>query len=275
MHALGTEVVAVGDGADDALAEVLRLEAILTRFRPSALTRLNEDGRTQDPPPELVGALRHALQVAERSDGLITPTILPALEHAGYRRSWPHVVAPGDDPPPTASWREIVVRDDVIELPAGARLDLGGTAKTWIAERAARRMRGEILLDAGGDVLVDASDLSAIDVEPPPGGVPRQLLLAPGRWGVATSSVARRAWPGAHHLIDPRSGRSARTRWLQVTAVGPTPTGAEVAAKLALLDRPGDDGHLLLAYDRDGSVWTRREGDWIRDDLDDRTLDAA
>lgn len=274
MHALGTEVVAVGDGADDALAEAVRLEAILTRFRPSALTRLNEDGRLQDPPPELVGALRHALAVAARSDGLITPTILPALEHAGYRRSWPHVVAPADDPPPTASWREIVVRDDVVELPAGARLDLGGTAKTWIVERAARRMRGEIVLDAGGDVLVDASDLSAVDVEPPPGGDPCQLLLPPGRWGVATSSVARRAWPGAHHLIDPRSGRSARTRWLQVTAVGPAPTGAEVAAKLALLDAPSDGDHLLLAYDRDGATWTRREGDWIRDDPD-RALFAA
>ncbi len=274
MHALGTEVVAVGDGAEDALAEVLRLEAILTRFRPSALTRLNEDGRLDDPPPELVGALRHALAVASRSDGLITPTILPALEHAGYRRSWPHVVAPTGDPPLTASWREIVVRDDVVELPAGARLDLGGTAKTWIVERAARRMRGEMVLDAGGDVLVDTSDLSAIDVEPPLGGVPQQLLLPPGRWGVATSSVARRAWPGAHHLIDPRSGRSARTRWLQVTAVGPTPTGAEVAAKLALLSGRGGDSHLLLAYDRAGATWSRRKGDWIRDDHD-HALDAA
>lgn len=274
MHALGTEVAAVGDGAEDALAEVVRLEAILTRFRPSALTRLNQDGRLEDPPPELVGALRHALAVAARSDGRITPTILPALEHAGYRRSWPHVVAPVGDPPPIASWREIVVRDDLVELPAGARLDLGGTAKTWIVERAARRMPGQIVLDAGGDVLVDASGVTAVDVEPPPGGVPFQLLLPPGRWGVATSSVARRAWPGAHHLIDPRSGRSARTRWLQVTAIGPTPTGAEVAAKLALLDGASDDVHLLLAYDRDGSAWTRREGDWIRDDPD-RALDAA
>ena len=274
MHALGTEVVATGDGADEALVEVVRLEGILTRFRPSALTRLNEDGRLEDPPPELVEALRHALAVAARSGGLITPTILPALEHAGYRRSWPHVVSPAGDPPPTASWREVVVRDDVAELPAGARLDLGGTAKTWIVERAARRMQGEIVLDAGGDMLVDAVTVTAIDVEPPPGGVARQLLLPPGRWGVATSSVARRAWPGAHHLIDPRTGRSARTRWLQVTAVGSTPTGAEVAAKVALLGGPSDDDHLLLAYDRDGSTWTLREGDWIHDDPD-RTLDAA
>lgn len=274
MHALGTEVVAVGDGADAALAEVLRLEAILTRFRPSPLTRLNRDGVLENPPAELVQALRHALAVAKSSDGLVTPTVLPALEHAGYRRSWPDVDPPGDDPPTLADWREIVVQDDLIRLPAGARLDLGGTAKTWIVERAARHMRGDIVLDAGGDLLVDRALHAAIEVEPPPGGAPRQLLLPPGRWGLATSSVARRAWRGAHHLIDPRTCRPAETRWRQVTAVGTTPTGAEVAAKLALLGAPGPDDHLLLAYDRDGTVWTRREGDWIRDDVH-ASLDAA
>ena len=43
-------------------ARVMRLEALLTRFRPSPLTHLNDRGVLDDPPAELVAALRHALR---------------------------------------------------------------------------------------------------------------------------------------------------------------------------------------------------------------------
>jgi thiamine biosynthesis lipoprotein len=75
-----------------------------------------------------------------------------------------------------------------------------------------------------------------------PGGEAVRLVLG----GLATSGSDRRRWRrgGAlqHHLIDPRSGRPARSPWQQVTVCGRTCLGADVAAKAAfLLGRDGPD----------------------------------
>ena len=260
FRALGTELRVLGVGGDRVEAEVLRLETVLTRFRPSPLTDLNARGILEDPPAELVAALRHALAVAEASDGLLTPLVLPALRWAGYRDSWPAPARPMAGPAPVvADWRAVSVSDTVIRLPEGAAVDLGGTGKGWIAERCFDLLLGEALLDAGGDVITDSEETVAIDLVHPAQGDPLQLLLPPGRWGVATSGVARRAWLGGHHLIDPRTGRPADTRFVQVTAVHPDLRRAEALAKLALLAPDGaarfSDATMLIAFDADGASW--------------------
>src|ERR1700694_775460 len=53
--------------------------------------------------------------------------------------------------------------------------------------------------------------------------------------GAATSSVRRRRWGDAHHLIDPRRGLPARTGLEEVSVVAATGFEAEVVAKTALL----------------------------------------
>ena len=85
-----------------------------------------------------------------------------------------------------------------------------------------------------------------------------------GRFGLATSGTSIHRWARAdgttHHLIDPRTGRSARTDVVQATVLARTAREAEALAKTAvilgtaagydLLDRAGVDGALLLT-DRD------------------------
>ncbi|HKI57314.1 MAG TPA: FAD:protein FMN transferase [Trueperaceae bacterium] len=268
LHALGTDVAISGDGADQAAAELLRLEALLTRFAPSPVTRLNDAGELSPAPAELIAALRHALAVASKTDGVITPLVLPALRWAGYRRSWPAPPEPQPgDPPAIADWREVRISGNRIRLPRGGAVDLGGTGKSWIAQRSFERLRGEALIDAGGDVVTRSGATVAIDVAHPAGDEPLQLLLPAGCWGVATSGVLARAWRGGHHLIDPRTARPADTRFVQVSAVHPDLRHAEVLAKLALLrpDAAGlEDATVLLAFDAHGAVWRRRDGRWGR-----------
>ena len=60
-----------------------------------------------------------------------------------------------------------------------------------------------------------------------------ELPLTDG--AAATSGVTRRGW----HLIDPSTGRPARTGIVQATALAPTALEAEVRAKAALLAGPG------------------------------------
>lgn len=237
LTALGTEVNIAASDPFPIASELHRLAALLTRFQPSQLSQLNHDGRLVNPPVELLEALRWAVEAARYSNGLVTPLIGRSMEWHGYRRSWPLVESPGPGrtPPPVPSLDQLVITDREVVLPDGAALDLGGSAKSWIVERVAPRMPS-FVIDAGGDVLVDLP--AEFELELCGAEASWHLRLPAGRWGVATSSIARRAWRGAHHLIDPRSGRPAVSRWRQATAVCRSLRHAEIVTKLLIFGAP-------------------------------------
>jgi len=62
----------------------------------------------------------------------------------------------GTDPAPAPALR-LKAGAHTIQLGGGVRLDLGGIAKGWAADRAAHRLRrlGPALVDAGGDIAVN------------------------------------------------------------------------------------------------------------------------
>jgi FAD:protein FMN transferase len=263
FQALGTTVRVEANRAQWAANEVLRLEQLLTRFGDSPLTRLNREGSLLNPPSELVEALEHAFGVAERIRGMVTPTVLGALEANGYDRSIEQVRASPRAVPTgrvtVPDWREIKTSSERITLPLGTQLDLGGTAKTWIIERISEMLEGDFLIEAGGDITLRQSIPFALEIDHPFGVEALNLELPVGRWGVATSSTLKRAWRGGHHLIDPRSGRPLHSRFVQVSAVTKLATEAEVLTKLALLDEAvleqlaGDA--FVFAFDAQGESW--------------------
>ena len=115
-------------------------------------------------------------------------------------------------PSPVPEAPDVVCTPAVIRLPLEMRLDLGGTAKFWIAERAFTRMSGDGFINAGGDLITRRSAAFAVEIARPFGGLPLYLDCPAGTWGVATSSTLKRAWEGGHHLIDPaRRARSNQT----------------------------------------------------------------
>jgi len=244
FKAMGTTVVmvALGQDAHEMAAELHGLEAGLTRFHESPVTQLNRDGVLTDPAPMLVEALTWAVEACRLSDGLVTPLIGRVLEWHGYRESWTEEASWGagwekgqGEPPAVPGISRLLLSPSEIVLPVGAAIDLGGTAKSWAAERVAAG-RHNLVIDAGGDVLVDS--LEATEVNVLGGAEEWHLTLPPGRWGVATSSVARRAWRGGHHLIDPRTGKPSESPWVQATVVGRSLKLAEVATKLLLFEAP-------------------------------------
>ncbi len=75
-----------------------------------------------------------------------------------------------------------------------------------------------------------------------PGGGSLRLLAG----GIATSGTTKRRWrrggESQHHLIDPRTGRPAASRWDEVTVAAGSCVAADVAAKAAfLLSKDGPD----------------------------------
>ena len=237
-----------------------RLAARLTRFTQptssartgdpaSELSVLNADPRPVVPAsPLLRHAVAAALLGARRTGGLADPTLLGALEDAGYATSRVGVepaslrdalrAAPPRRPAqPGGRWREVRVdhASGTIARPPGVRLDLGGSAKGLAADWAARKLAGSFAVDCGGDVRLSGTHDVRVR------GTDETLRVTDG--AVATSGLDRRIWERpdggyAHHLLDPSTGAPAWTGLIAATALAPTALEAEALAKAALLSGP-------------------------------------
>ena len=254
FDALGTtvRVVVEAPGADDLATRarwiVEDYDRRLSRFRPdSELCALNADPRERVPAsPLLRDAVKAALWAAERSGGLVDPTLLDQLERAGYDRSITPAAAPRVPtgptrparPHPEAAWRAIRVEADAIVRPPGLRLDLGGSGKGHVADLVAAILvhTRRWAIDCGGDVRVGGVVEQEVHVALPSGGDPHRLTLIRG--AVATSAIHARAWAGGHHLLDPATGEPAWTGVVQATATAERTLEAETLAKMAVLGGP-------------------------------------
>jgi FAD:protein FMN transferase len=223
-------------------------EQTFSRFRAdSDLNQLNRRAGQWTRVSAAMWDVTHLALVAARwTDGLYSPTILNALEAAGYDRTFDAITASVEPitPQPDGQWRSIQRQSlkRSICLPPNVRLDLSGIVKGWAADRAAKKLsaHGPALIDAGGDVAVSGP---RADGSPWPIGVlnPFQpdrpfATLKIDRGGVATSGKDYRRWlrdgQWQHHLIDPRTGLPAQTDVLSATVIAPTAYEAEIAAKV-------------------------------------------
>jgi thiamine biosynthesis lipoprotein len=236
----------------------------LSRFlNGSELSLLNASpAPTVKVSPLMLIFVRAAISAAWRSRGLVDPTLIGALEQAGYELSMEGaeslplrdaLAAFSSDRRPAsadrrASWRLIDydVRGGTVSRPQGVRLDSGGIAKGLAADLIAAGWSSfpTFAVNCGGDIRIGGSAGLArqVLVDDPFGGAAlHEFEIRDG--AVATSGIGRRAWLDrdgcpAHHLLDPGSGEPAFTGIVQATALAPTAQLAEVLAKTALLRGP-------------------------------------
>jgi FAD:protein FMN transferase len=258
----------------------------MSRFRPdSELSRLNADAREVVPAsPLLRSVVAAGLWAAERTGGLVDPTLVDALEASGYRRSRAGAqpvalesvlsVAPARRPAAPANradWRAVIVDDraGVVCRPAGVRLDSGGVGKGLAADAVAASLAAcdRFAADCGGDLRLGGRAAAGrpfeVEVAHPLTGRSAQVLEV-GSGAVATSGIDRRVWPRpdgswSHHLIDPSTGAPAWTGLVGATALAPTALEADVLAKAAVLSGPVRARALLrrhggLLFHDDGDV---------------------
>ena len=259
--------------AESARLFVVAFDAALSRFKPgSELCALNADQRPRVPASDLLRrAVKAGLEAAERSGGLVDPTLVGEIEATGYcgsRAGMPGAplgVALAEAPPrqaakpnPEARWRRFEVDDaaGTISRPPGLRFDTGGAGKGLAADLIAGRLRGysRFIVDCGGDIRIGGPNALLepyeVFVEHPLTGE-RAYVLRLGSGAVATSGVNVRIWRGAdgrysHHLLDPSTGEPAWTGLIGATALGDTAVEAETLAKSALLSGP-EGGRAVLA----------------------------
>jgi thiamine biosynthesis lipoprotein len=267
------------DAADREREFVLAFARRLSRFIPdSELSALNRDRRSAVPASDLLrAAVRAGLWAAERSGGLVDPTLVRALRKHGYAQSLDGAVpaslrqalaaAPPRrpaHPDPQAPWRRIKVDDErgMIVRPPGLMLDTGGTGKGLCADAVAYRLGAysRFVVDCGGDIAVGGigTELEPyrVQVEHPLTGWSIGSILV-ARGGVATSGLNVRIWRDrrgrfAHHLLDPSTRSPAWTGLISATALGSTALEAETLSKLALLLGPAGAREVL--QDRGGVI---------------------
>jgi thiamine biosynthesis lipoprotein len=250
-------------------------DARMSRFRPdSELCALNADPREAVPASALLCATVAAgLWAARRSDGLVDPTLIDAIENRGYISSLDGVApaslrdaiaaAPARraaSPSAAARWRLIIVDDEdgVIHRPPGLRFDSGGAGKGLSAGALAQRLSGysRVAIDCGGDVCVagPASREEPFELEiehPLTRETAHRFWLGDG--AVATSGINTRIWQlpdgrFAHHLLDPSTGEPAWTGLIQATAIATSALEAETLSKMALLSGPEAAREILAPF---------------------------
>jgi thiamine biosynthesis lipoprotein len=213
--------------AEDLLTrELARIDRAASSYRlDSELAHLNAgSGGVIAVSDALHEAVSAAIGAAEASDGLVDPTL-------------------GAEP----GWCEIELLGWAIRLPGGVLLDLGATAKALAADRAARTIARAT---GGSGVLVSlGGDIALAGEAPPEGWVihitddHRSDAGAPGQTitiehgALATSGTTVRRGPGGlgHHIIDPRTWRSADGPWRTASVTAATCVDANTASTAAII----------------------------------------
>jgi FAD:protein FMN transferase len=262
FRAMGTTVEVTVVGGAPSLLTIARgrirdLEGRWSRFVPqSEISRLNAaPGVPLRVSPETVTLLSVARDASGMTDGRFDPLLLDAVEAIGYRDTFAEVDRPVARPAPIrrhAGAAALTIDPDgrTVTLPAGARFDPGGIGKGLAADLVAEELcsfgaRG-VCVNVGGDLRVTGAppgtgDAWLVAVRDQPDDEPvAHVAISDG--GVATTSRSRRRWTTAdgierHHVIDPDTGRSARTPVVAATAIAADAWRAEVLSTVAFLDR--------------------------------------
>jgi thiamine biosynthesis lipoprotein len=284
---VGADPGALARARDGAFAEVERVEALLSTWRPeSDASRLNAAaGRSAVAvDPETAALLARCTELARATRGSFDVTVGPLVSlwrDAGERGALP-------DPAALAAARARVGPDRLVmdrradratgALAPGGAIDLAGIAKGYAIDRVRERLRARA--DRVDAALLSFGQSSTWAIGQPPGASGWRLLArAPGGGFAGVLTLRDRALSVSEslgqsseidgrrygHVLDPRSGEPLE-RSQSAFVVTADAALAEALSKallvlgpaegIALLDARGDAEALLL--DADGEQWRTR-----------------
>jgi thiamine biosynthesis lipoprotein len=200
------------------------LEAMLSRHRDdSEVGRLNATGRVDGASDALLDVLRLADRIHRLGDGAFDVTVLPVLEL--YRRTPSgHHALPAkllvEQALAAVGQHRLRIDGRTVSAEPGVRVTLDGIAKGYVVDQAVAELKAlgfpNTFVEAGGD-LIAAGEKA--------GGAPWRIGIRnprPGLTLVARFDVRERAVATSgdymqpftpdfalHHILDPRTGRSA------------------------------------------------------------------
>lgn len=266
---------AVHDAGDRVLEQAFgwfaAVEAACSRFDPASeiLSIAERAGEAVAVSEIVFETVRFALELARESDGAFDPTVGHRLEARGFDREYrtgariDTRIADGE----SVTWRDVSIDESrrTIALARPLVIDLGAIAKGFAIDMAARELRehgvDDFAIDAGGDLYLggrnaDRDDWS-VGISNP--RTPNKTIetIAVSNAAVCTSGDYRRRLPGdgRHHIMDPRTGESARAL-ASVTVVAPLAMVADGLATAAFVLGPERGVALLERHGASGVLYS-------------------
>lgn len=253
--------------------EILEFEKRFSRFLPSSeLSYINKRaGLTTSISEQMEAILEKAKELADVTERIYNPFILPALQRAGYVRSalegYENDEAPDYTKRHIATVDQLSLSDHSVNIPHGSALDLGGCGKGYLADRIGSILRKKhalgYWLSFSGDIATFGTDvdgrpitLAIQSAEPEPKAT--YVVTCPvTSFGVATSGTFRRANQvhtlQKHHIIDPRTGKPSESDMLLATVCAKSAVEADVLASCAVV--LGSSAAVQFLKDRNVLGW--------------------
>jgi thiamine biosynthesis lipoprotein len=252
VSALGRSQERVEQAIGRAFEEMDRLIAIFSRFEgASPLTVLNDAGRLDQPPPELVHVVARALRYHAITGGAFDLSVEPVVRLFRERFRGPRGRAPSDvdiaEALALVGAQHVTASRRAIRLERqGMGITLDGIAKGYIVDAMAGALKRHVrafLINAGGDIRTAGT---RADGRPWTVGVwdPATAGALPGAIHLANAAVATSGGYEStfdperrfHHIVNGVTGRSPN-HLASVTVIAPTAMAADaLATALFVLD---------------------------------------
>lgn len=273
LTVLHDDDAAARKAAAAAMQEMLRVESLLSLHRPDgAVVRLNQRGRLDAPPTELVEVLRAAAEISCRSLGAFDVTVQPLWElHEEARRRGRDVTVDEEAAAMArVDWRNVRVSDACVELiRADVRITLNGIAQGYVTDRVRSVLRAHGVCQA----LLDTGEIGSLggksSAEPWQVGIqhPRdpdayialarlqeRCLATSGDYSTPFTDDLTR-----HHVFDPRTGRSPR-ELASVSVVAPSALDADALSTAVMVLGVEQGRRLIEEYAGADALFVTKEG---------------
>ena len=277
IRALGSDATLVDRAMAAAVEELQRVETLMTDWRPSELTRLNDAHGTgpHAVPEELAAIISRGVELHGLTRGAFDITYASAGKLWDFKADPPRVpdaeavraALGGVD----ASRVRVDPRAFTVDLPQGSRIGLGGIAKGYGVDRAMAVLREHGvehgIVDAGGDMKVLGKKFGEpwkIAIKHPRERERAMAVLRLTNGCVVTSGDYERFFEldgkRFHHIIDPRTGFPARG-CLSASVVAPNAEFADALATALCVLGPADGLALIESLPRVEAILVGMDGE--------------
>ena len=264
------------DAIEAVLSEMRRVDALMSHYKPdSELSRVNQGAALAPVPvaPELSALIGKALQLSRLTDGAFDIT----YASVGYLYDYRRHVRPSEDQIESGlgavNWRLVEVdrgASTVHFARDGVRIDLGGIAKGHAVDRAIGVLQSSgiahAIVTAGGDsrIIGDRFGRPWMVGIRHPDDAERVIVRMPVvDEAISTSGDYERYFDEDgeryHHIIDPRTGRSAG-EVRSVTIIGPDATTTDGLSTSVFVLGPERGLELVARMPGVEAVIVRRDG---------------
>ncbi len=273
----------------DAVSEINRLDALLSVTNEnSEIFALNRDGEAELS-ADTYDLLVKAIAVSRRTDGAFDPTVYPLVVAWGFTKDEQHVPTQEalDAARSLVGYERLLNRLDVTCVSFDGRIDLGGIAKGYTAQRIVDFLRSKgvetAFLSLGGNVQTlgskpdgEAWVVGIADPDRPSQAI--GCLRFSGSLALVTSGGYQRYFDENgvryHHILDPKTGYPADSGLASVTVLahdGALADGLSTALfvmgmeKATALWRESDDFEAVFLTEDGGIFVTEGAASLLRD----------